>query len=144
MVTLPPTDPAGAERLWGVAVLQSRLLSDPSVKVGNHDKPRMASAAGAPYVRLLNMLLLTLPGTPTTYYGEEIGMENVNVTEDQLLDPVGKLNAVSNISIRTCGHSNTHGLCVCVYTTSLDTHFRLAIFLTSYWHCQLSLKASQQ
>ncbi|XP_075902332.1 amino acid transporter heavy chain SLC3A1 [Nelusetta ayraudi] len=61
--------------------------------VGNHDKPRIASAAGATYVRLVNMLLLTLPGTPTTYYGEEIGMENIDVTEDQILDPMGKLNA---------------------------------------------------
>lgn len=80
--------------------------------MGNHDKPRIASAAGATYVRLLNMLLLTLPGTPTTYYGEEIGMENINVTEDQLLDPVGKLNAVSNTSISTSVHNNTHSLYV--------------------------------
>lgn len=41
------------------------------------------------------MLLLTLPGTPTTYYGEEIGMENINVTESQIKDPVGTYNAVS-------------------------------------------------
>ncbi|XP_061084217.1 amino acid transporter heavy chain SLC3A1 [Conger conger] len=58
--------------------------------VGNHDKPRIASSAGRAYTRVINMLLLTLPGTPTTYYGEEIGMENVNVTEIQ--DPFGKFN----------------------------------------------------
>lgn len=72
------------------------------LKVGNHDKPRIASTIGAPYVRLINMLLLTLPGTPTTYYGEEIGMENINVTKDQTLDPLGKLNPVSHTD--TGGH----------------------------------------
>lgn len=41
------------------------------------------------------MLLLTLPGTPTTYYGEEIGMENINVTDSQIQDPAGKYNSVS-------------------------------------------------
>lgn len=70
--------------------------------MGNHDKPRIASTIGAPYVRLINMLLLTLPGTPTTYYGEEIGMENINVTKDQTLDPLGKLNPVSHTD--TGGH----------------------------------------
>lgn len=47
------------------------------------------------YVRVINMLLLTLPGTPTTYYGEEIGMENINITADQVQDPFGKYNVVS-------------------------------------------------
>uniref|UniRef100_A0A4W4EU64 Amino acid transporter heavy chain SLC3A1 n=1 Tax=Electrophorus electricus TaxID=8005 RepID=A0A4W4EU64_ELEEL len=49
----------------------------PNWVVGNHDKARMSSRAGQDYVRVINMLLLTLPGTPTTYYGEEIGMENL-------------------------------------------------------------------
>lgn len=43
------------------------------------------------------MLLLTLPGTPTTYYGEELGMENINVTESEIQDPAGKYNAVSTM-----------------------------------------------
>ncbi|KAM3863199.1 amino acid transporter heavy chain SLC3A1 [Diretmus argenteus] len=65
----------------------------PNWVVGNHDKPRIASSAGRSYVRVINMLLLTLPGTPTTYYGEEIGMENINVTQSQIQDPAGKYNA---------------------------------------------------
>jgi len=32
------------------------------------------------YVNALNMLLLTLPGTPIVYYGEEIGMKNVTLS----------------------------------------------------------------
>ncbi|XP_032397805.1 neutral and basic amino acid transport protein rBAT isoform X1 [Etheostoma spectabile] len=62
-------------------------------QVGNHDKPRIASSAGQTYTRVINMLLLTLPGTPTTYYGEELGMENINVTDSQIQDPAGKYNA---------------------------------------------------
>ncbi|XP_071388609.1 amino acid transporter heavy chain SLC3A1 [Centroberyx affinis] len=65
----------------------------PNWVVGNHDKPRIASSAGQNYVRVINMLLLTLPGTATTYYGEEIGMENINVTQSQIQDPAGKYNA---------------------------------------------------
>ncbi|XP_066535016.1 amino acid transporter heavy chain SLC3A1 [Hoplias malabaricus] len=62
----------------------------PNWVVGNHDKPRMSSRTGQEYVKTVNMLLLTLPGTPTTYYGEEIGMEDVNVTVIQ--DPFGKFD----------------------------------------------------
>lgn len=61
--------------------------------MGNHDKPRIGTSAGRDYVPAINMMLLTLPGTPTTYYGEEIGMVNVNVSVIQ--DPFGKFNPVS-------------------------------------------------
>ncbi|KAM6916610.1 amino acid transporter heavy chain SLC3A1 [Xenentodon cancila] len=67
----------------------------PNWVVGNHDRPRISSSAGPIFIRVINMLLLTLPGTPTTYYGEEIGMENINITEGQIQDPAGKYN-VSN------------------------------------------------
>lgn len=68
-------------------------------QVGNHDRPRIASSAGQTYIRVINMLLLTLPGTPNTYYGEEIGMENINVTDSQIQDPAGKYNSVSTEKI---------------------------------------------
>ena len=47
--------------------------------LGNHDNPRISSKAGVYLSRALNVLLLTLPGTPTTYYGEEILMTDVYV-----------------------------------------------------------------
>ncbi|XP_052796227.1 maltase A3-like [Mya arenaria] len=46
----------------------------PNFVIGNHDNPRIADRMGIQYVDALNMILLTLPGTPTTYYGEELGM----------------------------------------------------------------------
>lgn len=67
-------------------------------QVGNHDRPRIGSSAGRIYVRAINMMLLTLPGTPTTYYGEEIGMENINITQSQVQDPAGRYNVVSKIN----------------------------------------------
>lgn len=47
--------------------------------LGNHDHSRIASKAGVFLARALNTLLLTLPGTPVTYYGEELRMTDVNV-----------------------------------------------------------------
>lgn len=73
--------------------LISLRLSVCYLQVGNHDKPRIGSSAGKEYVRAINMLLLTLPGTPTTYYGEEIGMVDVNISVIQ--DPAGQYDPVS-------------------------------------------------
>ena len=36
------------------------------------------------------VILLTLRGTPLLYYGDEIGMPNVDVPRDRLKDPVGR------------------------------------------------------
>lgn len=57
------------------------------LEVGSPNTDRISSRFGNEYVRVINMLLLTLPGTPITYYGEEIGMENVasaNVSEEYI------------------------------------------------------------
>lgn len=56
--------------------------------LGNHDRARVATRVGAAQARIANMLLLTLRGTPTTYYGEELGMENGAIPPEYVQDPV--------------------------------------------------------
>ncbi|KAK7097053.1 alpha-glucosidase-like isoform X2 [Littorina saxatilis] len=58
--------------------------------LSNHDNRRAASRMGELYVDAVNMVLLTLRGTPTTYYGEEIGMEDIFVSYQDTQDPFGK------------------------------------------------------
>ncbi len=62
----------------------------PTWVLGNHDKPRVASRIGAEQARIAAMLLLTLRGTPTMYYGDEIGMQDVEILPGQARDPVEK------------------------------------------------------
>jgi alpha-glucosidase len=62
----------------------------PNWVLGNHDKPRIASRVGPSKARLAAMLLLTLRGTPTLYYGDEIGMRDVAISPDKVQDPVEK------------------------------------------------------
>ena len=62
----------------------------PNWVLGNHDRPRIASRVGAAQARVAAMLLLTLRGTPTMYYGDEIGMLQVNITSEQVRDPFEK------------------------------------------------------
>ncbi|XP_054423103.1 amino acid transporter heavy chain SLC3A1 [Pteronotus mesoamericanus] len=49
----------------------------PNWMIGGPDKARLTSRLGKEYVSIMNMLVFTLPGTPITYYGEEIGMGNI-------------------------------------------------------------------
>jgi len=67
----------------------------PNQVLGNHDVNRFASRVnhdghGQARARVAAMLLLTLRGTPFVYYGEEIGMEDVDVPEGMLQDPARK------------------------------------------------------
>ncbi|HEX2932964.1 MAG TPA: alpha-amylase family glycosyl hydrolase, partial [Candidatus Binatia bacterium] len=62
----------------------------PNWVLGNHDKPRSATRAGAAQARVAAMLLLTLRGTPTMYYGDEIGMHDVTIPLDRVQDPFEK------------------------------------------------------
>ena len=62
----------------------------PNWVLGNHDKPRIATRVGAAQARVAALLLLTLRGTPTLYYGDELGMHDVAIAPDQVRDPFEK------------------------------------------------------
>jgi len=62
----------------------------PNWVLGNHDRPRIAGRIGREQIRVAAMLLLTLRGTPTVYYGEEIGMPQVPIPPERVQDPFEK------------------------------------------------------
>jgi alpha-glucosidase len=62
----------------------------PNWVLGNHDKPRIASRVGTAQARIAAMLLFTLPGTLTIYYGEELGMLDVPIAAGEVQDPAEK------------------------------------------------------
>ena len=59
----------------------------PNWVLGNHDRPRFISRVGAEQARIAALLLLTLRGTPTLYYGDEIGMRQVPIPPGRMRDP---------------------------------------------------------
>jgi alpha-glucosidase len=77
----------------------SRLISDyeaalppgawPNWVLGNHDQPRVATRLGPAQARVAMVLLLTLRGTPTLYYADELGHESVPIPPDRVRDPFG-------------------------------------------------------
>jgi alpha-glucosidase len=62
----------------------------PNWVLGNHDRTRIATRVGREQARLTQMLLLTLRGTPTCYYGDELGMQDVPLPRALMHDPLGK------------------------------------------------------
>jgi alpha-glucosidase len=101
-------DLAGAQMPFNFALLSTlwsarsieRIIADyekalpagawPNWVLGNHDRPRVASRVGAEQARVAAMLLLTLRGTPTLYYGDEIGMHQVAIAPEEVRDPFEK------------------------------------------------------
>ncbi|PSL23091.1 alpha-glucosidase [Chitinophaga ginsengisoli] len=70
----------------------------PNWVLSNHDQHRIASRVGQQQARVAAMLLLTLRGTPTIYYGDEIGMRNVAIPFDEVQDPQGLNMPDKNLS----------------------------------------------
>ncbi len=59
----------------------------PNWVLGNHDRPRIADRVGEAQARIAAMLLLTLRGAPTVYYGDELGIGRVEIPPDRVQDP---------------------------------------------------------
>jgi len=67
----------------------------PTIVFSNHDQPRHIDRYGAggdaqARARAAALLLLTMPGTPFVYYGEELGMRNGRLRYRDLRDPYTK------------------------------------------------------
>ena len=81
---------------WNAAYLAELIARDdgllppecwPNWVLGNHDRSRVASRFGLENARVAAMLLLTLRGTPTLYYGDELGLSDVAIPAHKIADP---------------------------------------------------------
>lgn len=59
----------------------------PNYVLGNHDQHRIATRLGSEQARVGTLMLMTLRGTPTWYYGDEIGMHDVPIPPELVRDP---------------------------------------------------------
>lgn len=57
--------------------------------IGNHDNKRPASRFGIQRADAVNILIQTLPGVGVTYYGEELGLQDVHLSWEDTIDPAG-------------------------------------------------------
>lgn len=62
----------------------------PNWVLSNHDRARIAARVGPEQARVAAMLLLTLRGTPTLYYGDELGIGHVEIAPNFVRDPWAK------------------------------------------------------
>ena len=87
--------PAGVDpdKLRDIITSMERSLPEggwPNWVFGNHDERRMATRLGWKESGAMAVLLLTLRGTPTIYYGDEIGMVEADIPPERQLDPYGR------------------------------------------------------
>lgn len=59
----------------------------PNFVLGSHDEHRLATRFGVENHRSAALLLLTLWGVPTLYYGDEIGMMDGDIPDEYIQDP---------------------------------------------------------
>lgn len=60
----------------------------PTYVLGNHDHARTVTRLGEDAARNAALLQFTLRGIPFIYYGEELGMANIDVPKDRIKDPM--------------------------------------------------------
>ena len=81
------------EKVFGAIRDYEAALPDgawPNWVLGNHDRSRLVTRLGAARARVAATLLLTLRGTPTMYYGGELGMHDVPIPPEMVQDPYEK------------------------------------------------------
>jgi alpha-glucosidase len=84
--------PWEADALAEVAAALDAALPDgawPIFALGNHDRPRLATRLGRAQARVAAVLLLTLRGTPSLLYADELGMVDQDVARDRQRDRFG-------------------------------------------------------
>jgi alpha-glucosidase len=89
----------------GRTIAEYQSLADgrgwPTTTLDTHDQKRIVARAGIEQARLAAMLLLTQRGTPTLYYGDEIGMRGVDIPAEQAVDPQGRRTGRNRDPTRT-------------------------------------------
>ncbi len=80
------------ERIERTMALLSDLHATPTWVFSNHDVPRHRGRFGGDEqtARMAALLLLTLPGSPFLYQGEELGLIDANVPAQCQVDPGGR------------------------------------------------------
>ncbi|MEV5966586.1 alpha-amylase family glycosyl hydrolase [Kribbella sp. NPDC051952] len=84
--------------------LESALPADswPCLALGNHDRPRLASRLGRSQARVAAVMLLTLRGAVSLFYGDELGLTDQPVPPSRQRDRFGLLaGGVSRDGVRT-------------------------------------------
>ena len=103
----------------------------PNWVLGNHDQPRIASRVGAAQARVAAMLLLTLRGTPTLYYGDELGITQCRPIPDEIAqDPFGLQHARHRPGPRSGAHADAVGR-----RPERRLHHRRALAAGRRWQC---------
>jgi alpha-glucosidase len=87
-----PWDATALRRIVANAEAALPAGAQPCYALGNHDRSRFisrynADGRGLERARAAAIMLLALRNMPFIYYGEEIGMEDVDIPEEQLKDP---------------------------------------------------------
>lgn len=94
-----PFNFTGLNTVWKASVFkefidafQGSMRPDyiPVYCMSNHDKPRIVARLGKGAARTAAVMQLTLPGMPVIYYGDEIGMDGVEIPPEAVQDPFGK------------------------------------------------------
>jgi len=94
-----PFNPVLARATWtaaglagGIEAAEATLPAKawPHHALSHNNRPRLTTTVGTHNARIAAMLMLTLRGTPTLYYGDELGLPDLLQDRRNRLDPLGR------------------------------------------------------